>query len=377
MRKSLCTIAIILLFFAIYGGLWFYTASKTKSLLQKIPSYAKFYGIEFTYDDIATYGFPFNLKLHVKNPRFTAYNTQSISVKSDSILLKYRPLSKWLSIYFPSNAIDIAVVNNQEDSITYSDIKLENYNVVCNADGLAFISRLNKLPFLLQIKSGSGIADYINLLRYEDRGLNCTALSSSQENIGTRISQGNHLQLAFDKKSDEHVKLNIDSHISKYTEIKNQVSNNYPDIDVNFDLEILSGQSFAKLNFDIGKFLINGDDFSININGQLHDLTMSTFSHSFRDEVNIDMLNYKKCISFLVDRYSLSSDSQAINDIQELVFNAAQKINDNDVRITLNYNDNDRAVFIGNMRLDNFIGKVREIYSVEEKNVNKDENTDN
>lgn len=360
MRKILYAIVVITsLFLAIYGGLWLYAANKTKSMLKKISSYAKSYELEFTYGDIVTYGFPFGLELDVKNPKIVT--PKSTSIKLDSLSIKYKLFSKWLFLSIPSNVIDITVSDNQE-----------NYSVVCNTHKLALISKLNKLPFLLQIKDDSSILDYVNLLRYEDHGLICTTLSDN--NKVTKSSEGNHLQLVFDKRSNEHIKFSVSSHISKYTE-----SNNHHEVNANFDVEVLSNKSNVKLNLDIEKFSINGNNFAINVKGKLHDFIFTALSYSFKDEISIDMLNYKECISFLASQYLSSGNAQTINNIQELVLNAAQRINDNDIRVTLSYN---KAAYIGNMQFDAFIDKMHEIYNNEGKvkediEINKYEKTDN
>ncbi|WP_339045208.1 hypothetical protein [Candidatus Mesenet endosymbiont of Agriotes lineatus] len=363
MRKILCTTAIIiLLFFVAYSGLWFYATSKTKNMLQKVSSYAKSYEIELTYDNIVTYGFPFSINLDIKKPKITT--PQSTFIKLDSLLLKYELFSKWLSLSIPGNKVDIIVSNDQE-----------NYSVVCNTHKLALTSKLNKLPFLLQIKDEISIVDYVNLLRYEDHGLSCITLSSNSE-ASTRSSQGNHLQLIFDKKYDEHIKLSVSSHISKYTDIKDQIN---PEINANFDVEVLSNKSNVKLNLDIEEFSISGNNFAINAKGNLHDFIIAMLSYSFKGEISIDMLNYKECMSFLASQYLPSSSTQTIDNIQKLVLNIAERINDNDVRVTLSYNSGDKAAYIGNMQFDTFIDKIQKIYNNEKEDIetNKYENTGN
>ncbi|GHM58064.1 MAG: hypothetical protein sL5_02150 [Candidatus Mesenet longicola] len=363
MRKIFCTIAvIILLFFTTYSGLWLYATSKTKNMLQKVSSYAKAYEIEFTYDDIATYGFPFGINLDIKNPEITIH--QLTSIKLDSLLLKHKLFSKWLFLSIPNNIIDITISDNQE-----------NYSVVCNTHKLALTSKLNKLPFLLQIKDEFSVVDYVNLLRYEDHGLSCITLSSNSE-TSTKSSHGNHLQLIFDKKSDEHIKLSVSSHISEHTDIKDQIS---PEINANFDVEVLSNKSSIKLNLDIEKFSISGNSFTINAKGKLHDFIIAMLSYSFKGEISIDMSNYKESISFLASQYLPSSNTQAIDNIQELVLNVAQKISEDNIKVILSYNNDDKAVYIGNMQLDAFIDKIQKICNNEKEDIetNKYENTSN
>lgn len=360
MRKIFCSIAaVILLSFIAYSGLWLYTASKMKNTLQKISSYANPYEIELTYGNVVTYGFPFSINLDIKNPKITT--SKLTSIKLDSLLLKYKLFSKWLSLSIPGDKVDIILSNDQE-----------NYSVVCNTHKLALTSKLNKLPFLLQIKDELSIVDYVNLLRYEDHGLSCTTLSNNS-GTSTKSSQGNHLQLIFDKKSDEHIKLNIDSHISKYIE-----SDDHPEVNANFDVEILSNKSNVKLNLNIEKFSINGNNFAINAKGKLHDFIFAMLSYSFKGEISIDMLNYKECISFLANQYLSLSNAQAMDNIQELVLNVAQKISNDNIKVILSYNNDDKAAYIGNMQLDAFVNKISKIYNSESKiEINKYENTNN
>lgn len=348
MRKVIIYSIISLFLFipAVYGGFWYFAAWKAKKHLVKMV-----YNITGEEPDISCdkSGFPSNLIFHIKNPKFS---DKELTISTEALLIKNRMLDRSLHIYVPSNEINIVVHGDKPK------------NIKCSTDSKSYFTvKLNKAPFSSQLDGNGSIIDHISAIRYRDYGLKCDFPynSENEESITTTIEtndRANQIRINFYKRSNEGAKLGFDFSVYRFKDTVNPES--YLSIDTKFNYELINDISASKLNFDIEKFLIQSNKFSLTASGGIHDYNMVTFS--FRDKINIDISNYKEFVLLMLDKKSTA------HEYQELISSLSEKtINDN-VQFTIRYDNDMESSFIGKLPITDFFNKLTELSKDESSN---------
>ena len=342
MRKIFICLIIFL------SGVWYFTIWKAKNSLTKI-----IYNITDEKPDISydTKGFPFNLIFHIKNPKYSNMTIENdqLTISSESLLVKIKFLDRSLQIYVPNNEINIVVHGDKE----------KNIKCITNSEN-HFIIKLNSLLSSSKFEKSDSIIDYINTIFYEDHGLKCDILSDpeSKKVIITEVNhKPNHVRFDFNKES-ESSKLGFDSYIYRFKSTIH--SEDYLSIDTKFDCELIGDISASKVNFDLEKFLIHTNKFSLTASGRMHDYNLTTFA--FKDKIDIQISNYKEFVLSMLDNKS------AADAYQKLIFSLSEKIIDDDIQFTIRYDEDMGSSFIGKLTAADLIDKFSEITKDESSN---------
>ncbi|MGL9759290.1 MAG: hypothetical protein ACR5LA_11285 [Wolbachia sp.] len=336
MRKVFIYIIISLLLFipVAYSGFWYFSACKVKNLLAGTILYINDEKFDISHDFS---GFPSNLIFRVTNPKFS---NEQLTISSEALLIKNRLLDKSVYIHIPSNEVNIAVHGD------------EKKNIKCHTnDSSHFVVRLNDLPSSLRLDRNSTVRDYINTLRYEDYGLKCD-VSENQQSVITEVNdKSNYIQFHLDKEPSGNTKLGFDFYTYRY---KNTASpESYLSIDTKFDYEFVNDISASIINFNIEKFLIQSNNFSLAADGGINNYNLVTLS--FQDKINVAISNYKQLISFMID------DSKTSNVFEKLISSLSEKTTNDDIRFSIKYDDNLGSSFIGKLSTTDFMNQLKPI----------------
>ncbi|WP_395463162.1 hypothetical protein [Wolbachia endosymbiont of Cantharis cryptica] len=336
MRKVFIYIIISLFLFipAAYSGFWYFSACKTKNLLAKTISYINDENFDISYDFS---GFPSNFIFRVTNPKFS---NEQLTISSEALLIKNRLFDKSVYIYIPSNEVNITVHGDEK-----KDMKchINNNN--------HFVVKLNDLLSSLRFDRNSSIIDYINTLRYEDYGLKCD-VSENQQSIITEVNgKSNYIQFYLSKELDGNAKLGFDFYAYRYKSVASPES--YLSIDTKFDYEFVNHISASRINFNIEKFLIQSNNFSLAADGRVQNYNLVT--SSFKDKINVAISNYKELIS------SVTGDSKASNSFEKLISSLSEKTTDDSVQFSIKYDDDVGSSFIGKLSTTDFMNQLSRI----------------
>ncbi|WP_343288797.1 hypothetical protein [Wolbachia endosymbiont of Encarsia formosa] len=327
MRKIFIYILIFLPLFIplAYGGFWYFSAFKVKSLLTDYINDEK---VDISHDFSV---FPFNLVFRVTNPKFS---NEQLTVSSEALVIKNRLFDKSVYIYIPSNEVNIAVRSD------------EKKNIKCHTHVSShFVVKLNDLLSSLKFNRNSTVIDYIDTFRYEDYGLKCDILENQQSVITEVNDKSNYIQFHFDKELNENTKLEFDFYTYRY---KNTASpENYLSVDAKLYYEFVNHISASKINFNIEKFLIESNNFSIAANGGVSNYNLVT--SSFEDKINVAISNYKELISFV------TNDSKTADKLEKSISSLSEKITNNDIQFSIKYDNNVGSGFIGKLSTTDFI----------------------
>ncbi|MDM8335525.1 hypothetical protein [Wolbachia pipientis] len=342
MRRIFIYIITSLLLFipAAYSGFWYFSACKTKDLLAEAILYINDEKFDVSYDFS---GFPFNLIFHVTNPKFS---NEQLTISSKALLIKNKLFDKSVYIYIPSNEISITVYGNERENIK-CHTNNNNY----------FVIKLNDSPSSLRFNRNSTIIDYVDTLRYEDYGLKCDVLpdSKNQQSVMTEVNgKSNYIQFHFNKELNGNAKLGFDWYTYKYKSTASPES--YLSIDTKFDLEFINHISASRVNFNIEKFLIQGNNFSLTADGGVNNYNLVT--SSFKDKVNIAISNYKELISFMNGERNHSRASDAF---EKLMSSLSERTTDDCIQFSIKYDDNLGSSFIGKLSTTDFMSQLDKI----------------
>ncbi|QOD38089.1 hypothetical protein [Candidatus Wolbachia massiliensis] len=336
MRKIFIYVILSLLLFipVAYSGFWYFSAHKTKNLLTETISYINDGKFNISYD---FKGFPFSLIFHVTNPKFS---NEQLTISSEALVIKNRLFDKSVYIYTPSNEVNIIVHDG------------EKKNIKCHTnDNNHLIIKLNDTPSSLRFDRNSTIIDYINTLRYEDYGLKCDVLldSENEQNIITEVNgKSNYVQFHFNK---ELSKLGFDLYAYRFTSPEGYLS-----IDIKLNYEFINHISASRVNFNIEKFLVQSNNFSIAADGGVQNYNLVTFS--FEDKINVAVSNYKALVPFMTGK---ENHSKASNAFEKLISSLSEKKTDNDIQFSIKYDDNVGSSFIGKLSTADFINQLDKI----------------
>jgi hypothetical protein len=334
MRKIFIYIIISLLLFipVAYSGFWYFSACKVKNLLAETILYINDEKFDISHDFS---GFPSNLIFRVTNPKFS---NEQLTISSDALLIKNRLFDKSVYIYTPSNEVDITVHGD------------EKKNIKCHTnDSSHFVVRLNDLPSSLRFDRNSTIIDYIDTLRYEDYGLQCD-VSENQQSVITEVNdKSNYIQFHLNKELNGNIKLGFDFYTYRYKSTASPESC----INTKFDFEFVNHISASRINFNIEKFLIQSNNFSLVADGGVQNYNLVT--SSFQDKINVAISNYKELISFMTD------DSKISDAFEKLISSLSEKTTDDSVQFSIKYDDDVGSSFIGKLSITDFMNQLNPI----------------
>ncbi|MDG7055619.1 MAG: hypothetical protein LJD31_03745 [Wolbachia endosymbiont of Menacanthus eurysternus] len=339
MRKVFIYITVSLLLFipAAYSGFWYFSACKTKNLLAETILYINDEKFDISHDFS---GFPFDLIFHVTNPKFSS---EQLTISSEALVIKNRLFDKSVYIYIPSNEINITIHGD------------EKKNIKCHTNNNNhFVVKLNDLPSSLRFDRNGTMIDYIDTLRYEDHGLRCDVASDSedQQSVITEVNgKSNYIQFHLNKELNGNAKLGFDFYAYRVAS-----SENYLNVDTKFDYEFVNHISASRINFNIEKFLIRGNNFSLTADGGINNYNLVT--SSFKDKINVDVSNYKELISFMTDKKSHSKASDAL---EKLISSLSEKTTDDSIQFSIKYNDDVGSSFIGKLSATDFMNQLSQI----------------
>lgn len=344
MRKAFICIIISLLLLvpSAYAGFWYFSAWKARSALAKAISFVsnEEFDISYGFD-----GFPSRLVLHVANPKFS--NGQ-LTVSFEELLVESTLLDKSVYISVPNNKIDISLHTDKKRSIT------------CNTnDKNRFVIKLNNSLSSLKPSKDGNITDYINTLRYEDYGLTCGVISSDLKNqITTEAdNKNNYIQFAFNKEPERNAKLWFGLYIYRYKSTSNP--GDHLNIDTKVDYEFITEISASSVNFNIEKFLIRNDNFSLTANGKVSSYNLAT--SSFKDKIDVYVSNYKELLAFTLGKEFSKNYPKASSAFEELMLSLSQETTDKNVQFAIKYDDNVGSSFIGKLPATDFMDKLDKI----------------
>ncbi|MGL9718224.1 MAG: hypothetical protein ACR5K9_06100 [Wolbachia sp.] len=336
MRKIFTYIIISLLLFIPvgYSGFWYFAARKTKNLLAETMLYINDEKFDISHDFS---GFPFSLIFHITNPKFS---NEQLTISSEALVIKNKLFDKSVYIYIPSNEVNITVHGD------------EKKNIKCHTNNNnRFVVTLNDLPSSLRFSRDSTTIDYINTLRYEDYGLKCD-VSENQQSVTTEANgKSNYIQFHLDKEPSGNAKLGFDFYTYRYQNTASPES--YLSIDAKFDYEFVNHISASRVNFNIEKFLIQSNNFSLTADGGVNNYNLVTFS--FKDRINVAISNYKKLISFMDD------DSKTSNAFEKLMSSLSEKTTDDGIQFSIKYDDDVGSSFIGKLSTTDFMNQLNKI----------------
>ncbi|WFW29848.1 MAG: hypothetical protein LJI21_00830 [Wolbachia endosymbiont of Menacanthus eurysternus] len=347
MRKTytyiLYYIAIFLVsFLLIYSGFWYFSAYKIKNLLKEIIHVNdKKFSILHDFS-----GFPFNLIFHIKNPKFS---DKQLTISLETLTIKNKLFNKSIYVSIPNNEIDIAIHYNNKKK----DVKCYTNN------NNHFIFKLNISPFLINFNKNNDVImihHIINTFRYEDYGLKCISNSKDQHYIVTETndkSSNNYIEFYINEKLNK-TKLGFNLLIYKYKDTLNL--KNHLNIDIKFNYDFMNHISASKAHFNIEKFLIQGNNFSLIANGKIRNYNLVT--SSFEDEIKLIILNYEELISFIINKEKYPKIS---NILKKLIFSLSEKITNKNVQFSIKYNNNIRSSFIGKLSATDFMNQLNQI----------------
>ncbi|WP_261722480.1 hypothetical protein [Wolbachia pipientis] len=305
---------------------------KTKNFITNVVANATDKEFQVIYD-IA--GFPSSLTFYILNPKFA---NEELTVSMDELMIKNRLLDKSLYVYIPSNRVTIqknALYDTRRDD-----------NIICNMhDKNYLVIKLNTLPFLSKLS----ISD-INMIRYEDHGLQCDISSRGiQQSIVTEIdnNKSNYVQLNIQHKSDENIKLWLDFYTYRFKGVTNP--ENCFNIDVRLGLESIKNSASTNINFNIDRFLFYSNNFSISASGRITNYNIVT--GFFREEVNVEISNYTKLIQSLVEQ------EKNFDSFNELMLSLSEKTANDNIQFTIRHEKNGLS-FIGKLSFDDFIKRL-------------------
>ncbi|QKX01390.1 hypothetical protein GOY13_00120 [Wolbachia endosymbiont of Cruorifilaria tuberocauda] len=347
MRKVFTHVIVSLLLFipATYSGFWYFSTFKIKNLLAEIMLY-----ISSKKPDVSSdfSGFPSSLIFHIINPKFS---NEELTISSDSLLIRNRLFDKSIYIYVPSNEVSIIMHGNKKG------------NIKCHTNNNNhFIVKLSNSPSLLWFNKNINIIDYIDKLRYEDYGLKCDASLDleNQQSITTEVNgKSNYIQLHINKEPSKNNKLKFDFYIHRYKDSTNPES--YLSIDTKFDYEFINQISATRINFNIEKFLIQNNNFSITADGMLNNYNMVT--SSFKNAINVSILNYRELISFITRNPKTSGR------LEKLISSLSERTTDNSIHFSIKYNENTGSSSIGKLHITDLIDQLDKISELD-KNEN-------
>lgn len=322
-----------------YSGFWYFSACKTRNLL---ANYIGGRNSDISHDFS---GFPFSFIFRVKNPKFS---NEQLTVSSEALVIKNRLLDKSVYIYTPSNEVNIAVHGN------------ERKNIKCHtSNNNHFVVKLNDLPSSLQFnRNSSNTIDYVDMFRYEDYGLKCD-VSEDQQSITTEVNgKSNYTQIHLNEDLNGNAKLGFDFYTYRYKHTANP--ENYLSIDTKFDCEFVNHISASKINFNIEKFLIHSNNFSLAADGGINNYDLVTLS--FKDKINVAISNYKELISFI------TGGSKASDALEKLMSSLSEKATDDNIQFSIKYDDNVGSSFIGKLSTTDFVNQVTELAKNENSN---------
>jgi hypothetical protein len=339
----------------VYSGFWYFSAWKAKNFLVETMSHINDEKFDVSHD---LSGFPSNFVFRIQNPKFSH---EQLTISSETLLIKNRLFDKSVYIYTPNNEINIAV-HSERDS--------EKKNIKCSVNNNnRFVVKLNDLPTSLRVDKSSTMIDYINTVRYEDYGTKCDVSSNSknQKSIVTEVNdKSNHIQFNLSKGLSANAKLGFDFYVYRYKNIENPEG--YLSVDTKCDYEFVNDISASSINFDIGRFLIQSENFSIAASGGIHNYNLVT--SSFKDKINFSISNYKELVSFLTGKEFSISDPKASNAIEELIPSLSDKTVDNDVQFTIRYDDDIGSCFIGKLSSADFMDQLNKINKLTKDEIN-------
>ncbi|QKX02064.1 hypothetical protein [Wolbachia endosymbiont of Dirofilaria (Dirofilaria) immitis] len=332
------TIIFLLLFIpTVYSSFWYFYACNAKNLLAEIILYINNKKFDVSHDFS---GFPFNLTFHVTNPKFS---NEQLTISSNALLIKNRLFDRSVYIYIPSNEVSIAISNNKKESIR---CHTNNNN--------HFITKLKDLPFSLLFNKNSNVIDYIDTFRYEDYGSKCdvsTDLENHQSIITEVNGKSNYIQFYLNKELSGNNKLGFDFYTYRYKNTTNPES--YLSIDTKFNYEFVNHISAARINFNIEKFLIQSNNFSLAANGGVNNYNLVT--SSFKDKINVAILNYKELISFM------TSNPQISDWFKKLISSLSEETTDDNVNFSIKYDTDAGLSFIGKLPITDFMNQLDKI----------------
>ncbi len=157
--------------------------------------------------------------------------------------------------------------------------------------------------------------------------------------------KSNYIQFHFDKELNENTKLEFDFYTYRYKHTASP--ENYLSVDAKLDYEFVNHISASKINFNIEKFLIESNNFSIAANGGVSNYNLVT--SSFEDKINVAISNYKELISFV------TNDSKTADKLEKSISSLSEKITDNDIQFSIKYDNNVGSGFIGKLSTTDFI----------------------
>ncbi|QKX03303.1 hypothetical protein GOY07_04070 [Wolbachia endosymbiont of Litomosoides sigmodontis] len=330
-------IFLFLLILIAYSGFWYFSAWKIKNLLAKIILYTNNEKFNISYN---LSGFPFSPILHIINPKL--FNEQ-LTISSEALLIKNRLFDKSLYIYIPSNEVNI----------TTHDAKKKNIKCYTNNNNHFFI-KLNDLPFSLRLNKNGTMIDYVNMLRYEDYGLKCNTSENQQSVITEANGKSNYIQFHFDKEPNGNTKLGFDFYIYRY---KNLVSpEHYLNINTKLGYELINHISASRVNFNIERFLIQSNNFSLTANGGVQNYNLVT--SSFTNKVNVAVSNYKELILLLTGE---KNHSKALDAFEKLISSLSEKKTNDSIQFSIKYNDNLGSSFIGKLSTTDFMNQLSKV----------------
>ncbi|WCR58092.1 hypothetical protein [Wolbachia endosymbiont of Ctenocephalides felis wCfeJ] len=347
MRKVFIYITIFLLLFipTAYSGFWYFSACKTKNLLAETILYVNDEKFDISYDFS---GFPSSINFRVTNPKFS---NEQLTISSEALVIKNRLLDKSIYIYVPSNKINITVHGNGTK------------NIKCYTNNNNhFVVKLNDLPSSLRFDRNSTMIDYINTLRYEDYGLKCDVSpdSESQQGIVTEVNgKSNYIQFYLDKELSGNAKLEFDFYTYRYKNTANPES--YLSVDTKFDCEFVNHISASRINFNIEKFLVQSNNFSLTADGGINNYNLVT--SSFKDKIDVVISNYQKLISFVTGEKNHSKASDAL---EKLISSLSEKTTDDSIQFSIKYNDDVGSSFIGKLSATDFMNQLSQITELTE-----------
>ncbi|QIT36648.1 hypothetical protein [Wolbachia endosymbiont of Brugia pahangi] len=339
MRKVfIYTIISLFLFVPIaYSGFWYFSAWKTKNLLAETILYTNDEKFDVSYDFS---GFPSSLTFHMTNPKFS---NEQLTISSEALLIKNRLFDKSVYIYIPSNEVNIT---------THDD---EKKNIKCyTSNNNHFVIKLNDLPSSLRFTKNSTMIDYVNILRYEDYGLKCNVSENQQSVITEAGGKSNYIQFHFNKEPSGNTKLGFDFYTYRYKNVASP--EHYLSIDTKLDYEFISHISASRVNFNIERFLIQSDNFSLTADGGVQNYNLIT--SSFTNKVNVAVSNYKELISLLAGEKNHSKTSDAF---EKLISSLSEKTTDDSIQFSIKYDDNLGSSFIGKLSTTDFMNQLSKI----------------
>nr|WP_246228189.1 hypothetical protein [Wolbachia endosymbiont of Litomosoides brasiliensis] len=285
-------------------------------------------------------GFPFSLTLHITDPKLS--NGQ-LTISSEALLVKNRSFDKSLYIYIPSNEVNIT---------THDD---EKKNIKCYTNNNNhFFVKLNDLPSSLRLNKNSTMIDYVNTLRYEDYGLKCNASENQQGIITEANGKSNYIQFHFDKEPNGNTKLGFDFYIYRYKNVTSP--EHYFNVDTKLDYEFTNYISAPRVNFNIERFLIQSDNFSLTADGGVQNYSLVT--SSFTNKVNVAVSNYKELVSLLVGEKNHPKASDAF---EKLIFSLSERTTDDSIQFSIKYDDNLGSSFIGKLSTTDFMNQLSKV----------------